>query len=97
MAQESTILKHNILIKKKEKNFVKGFMETILGNLSKSPQHDKFSSNINYKYNSNCAKGQTVYKLDFKVYSWGGNTKYLKEQISLQHFINNFYGYIKVK
>lgn len=43
------------------------------------------------------SKGQTEYKLDFKVYSWGGNTRYLKEQITLKHFINNFYGYIKVK
>jgi len=41
--------------------------------------------------------GSAIYKLDFRVYTWGGNTEYLKEQITLQHFINNFYGYIKVK
>ncbi|HEX8575037.1 MAG TPA: hypothetical protein VF677_01965 [Flavobacterium sp.] len=43
------------------------------------------------------SKGQNLYKLDFKVYSWGSKTTYLKEQITLTHFINNFYGYIKVK
>ena len=42
MAQESAILKHNILTQKKEKNFAEVFMETMLGNRSKYPQHDKF-------------------------------------------------------
>lgn len=42
-------------------------------------------------------KGKTEYELDFKVYTWGGKEQYLRRQITLQHFINNFYGYIKVK
>ena len=35
--------------------------------------------------------------LNFKVFSWGTNTEYLKKPISLEHFITNYYGYIKVK
>ncbi|OXG09120.1 hypothetical protein BC749_10362 [Flavobacterium araucananum] len=42
-------------------------------------------------------EGETEYKLDFKVYSWGTKGKKLKQQITFGHFINNFYGYIKVK
>lgn len=35
--------------------------------------------------------------LDFKVYTWRNNKKYLNKPISLEHFITNYYGYIKVK
>lgn len=41
--------------------------------------------------------GSIEYELDFKVFTWGGKKEYLKEHITLQHFINNFYGYIKIK
>lgn len=43
------------------------------------------------------SEGQIFYTLDFKVYTWGGNKKYLKEKITIDHFIHNYYGYIKVK
>ena len=35
--------------------------------------------------------------LDFKVYSWGTRWKYPMIPITIEHFINNYYGYIKVK
>jgi hypothetical protein len=53
-------------------------------------------SQIN-KYPWLAEDGKTEYKLDFKVYSWGSKNKYLKQQITFSQFINNFYGYIKVK
>lgn len=43
------------------------------------------------------AEGETFFTIDFKVYSWGGNTYYLNAPVSMEHFINNYYGYIKVK
>lgn len=42
-------------------------------------------------------KGEIFYTLQFKVYSWGGNTVYLKAPITMDHFIHNYYGYVKVK
>ena len=52
--------------------------------------------------------GESVYKLDFSVFTpWGGaidtvtnqavEIKYLKEPITFTHFIKNYYGYIKFK
>lgn len=45
---------------------------------------------------------QIVKKIDFIVYTWGVNLydkqqRYLKESISYEHFMKNFYGYIKMK
>lgn len=42
-------------------------------------------------------EGKIFYTLDFKVYSWGSKDKYLKKEITLDHFIHNYYGYIKAK
>ena len=41
--------------------------------------------------------GDIFYTLMFKVYTWGGKTEFLKKEITMEHFINNYYGYIKVK
>ncbi len=54
------------------------------------------------------SNGESVYKLDFTVFTpWGGEidiktkklveVKYLKEPINFTHFIKNYYGYIKIK
>nr|WP_260390350.1 hypothetical protein [Ornithobacterium rhinotracheale] len=43
------------------------------------------------------SKGKIEYKLNFKVYTWGSNKEYLKAPITPLHFMNNYYGYIKVK
>mgnify|MGYP003583247561 FL=1 len=54
------------------------------------------------------SNGESVYKLDFAVFTpWGGEidsttnrlieVRYLKEPINFTHFIKNYYGYIKVK
>jgi hypothetical protein len=46
-------------------------------------------------------KGQTEKLLDFRVYSYGTNpfdtSRYLKRPISVNHFMNNYNGYVKVK
>lgn len=47
--------------------------------------------------NSWNSEGRIVPYLDFKVYSWGTKEIYLKQPISIEHFINNYYGYIKAK
>ncbi len=41
--------------------------------------------------------GEIFYTLFFKVYTWGGKTEYLRKEIKMDYFINNYYGYIKVK
>lgn len=41
--------------------------------------------------------GQIFYTLDFKVYTWGTNNKYLRSVITMDHFKRNYYGYIKAK
>ncbi len=43
------------------------------------------------------SKGEIVYTLDFKVYSWGKHDVYIKEPISVDNFRHNYYGYIKAK
>lgn len=50
-----------------------------------------------YLVNNLNSDGQTFYTLNFKVYSWGSKDDYLKNPITVEHFINNYYGYIKVK
>ncbi len=42
------------------------------------------------------SKGQIEYLYDFKVYTWGDNTTYLKKSITWKHFGKNYYSYIKV-
>ncbi len=43
------------------------------------------------------AQGNSVNNYMFKVYTWGTENVYLKNQITWEHFINNYYGYVKVK
>ncbi|WP_047790646.1 type VI secretion system tube protein TssD [Tenacibaculum mesophilum] len=43
------------------------------------------------------SKGRIINNYDFKVYSWGSDSRYLKTQITWEHFAKNYYGYIKVK
>lgn len=42
-------------------------------------------------------EGQIFYTVDFKVYTWGSKDTYLQKEITLDHFIHNYYGYIKAK
>ncbi len=41
--------------------------------------------------------GRIFYTLNFKVYTWGTNNKYLQSVITMDHFKRNYYGYIKAK
>lgn len=43
------------------------------------------------------SEGEIFYTLNFKVYTWGSLGKYLQKVITLDHFIHNYYGYIKAK
>ena len=47
----------------------------------------------------NCwdGEGRIIPHVNFKVYSWASKDQYLARPISIEHFINNYYGYIKVK
>lgn len=47
-------------------------------------------------------ENEIIKKIDFVVFSWGTNIfnkkeRYLNSPISYEHFMNNFYGYIKMK
>ena len=47
----------------------------------------------------NCwdGEGRIIPHVNFKVYSWASKDQYLARPIIIEHFINNYYGYIKVK
>lgn len=58
------------------------------------------SGNIVWNYKAGIF-GAKQDEIDFKVYSWAtdpfGSIRYLRKNITSNHFMNNYNGYIKVK
>ena len=73
-----------------------------------SPTEDSFFESLEYHWviletpisvDENCwdGEGRIIPHVNFKVYSWASKDQYLAKPITIEHFINNYYGYIKVK
>ena len=73
-----------------------------------SPTEDSLFESLEYHWviletpisvDENCwdGEGRIIPHVNFKVYSWASKDQYLARPISIEHFINNYYGYIKVK
>ena len=73
-----------------------------------SPTEDSLFESLEYHWviletpisvDENCwdGEGRIIPHVNFKVYSWASKDQYLARPISIEHVINNYYGYIKVK